>query len=567
MRQISKIFSVALIFLFLGIYFAFTSSSNPPTGFTGAPGEGNCASCHGGIAVNSGPATRSLLIDGSAPVSYVPGRTYSMSVTVNRATRVKFGFSLKVEDAQGNDAGTLISTTNRTVISSGYLGQTSSGNLATTSGTITWNFQWTAPSAGTGPVTIYCSSNAANNNGSTSGDEIYTDSYTLTESTPTYTVSGLLQYDNTASTPVVSSTVRLLGAGGVVLQNSTTNSAGQYSFSNVASGSYTISAVSSRPWGGVTSADALLVTRQFNNLSNFSGLRLVAADVNGSNSLSSADALLVSRRVSGLITSFAAGDWKFESIPITLASSNVTQNIRGICVGDVNASFQPPTARPNSVSLIQDFEQEIPKEGGWVPLALNLSRAESTVRLGSVTLDLLAPSGWRIEGIRSGLVGMNPQYNLDGNRLRLSWFDLEGEKLTTGKTILYLRVHPEEFHEHGSSHDQWVLQGIAEFTDHEANTLEFVSVVMPRLKGGDAGSTWQIYSSLSLDRIPRVRVCGTGKLNLIFKDILGRNLGNVAIQHDALGPGLSEHILPYGTAVVVGQGDDLKAPLVVKTVF
>ncbi|MFM7911161.1 MAG: choice-of-anchor V domain-containing protein, partial [Bacteroidota bacterium] len=144
-------------------------------GFSSAPGEANCTSCHGGLAVNSGPATRTLTFNGSAASSYVPGQTYNLSLTVTRATRNKYGFQLKVEDGQGGDAGTLISTTNRTWLQQGYLNQSGSGNTSTSSGTITWNFQWTAPAAGTGPVTFYFSSNAANNNGSTSGDEIYTD--------------------------------------------------------------------------------------------------------------------------------------------------------------------------------------------------------------------------------------------------------------------------------------------------------------------------------------------------------------------------------------------------------
>jgi hypothetical protein len=168
------------------------------------------------------------------------------------------------------------------------------------------------------------------------------------ESNPAYTVSGLLQYDNTAGTPVVNSTVRLLGTGGNIIQTTTTNASGQYIFSNVPSGSYTVLALSTRPWGGVSSADALLVTRQFNNTISLGGLRLIAADVNNSSSITSADALLVSRRVAGLISSFSAGDWKFETHPVTVVSSNITQNIRGICVGDVNASYQPPVNRPGT---------------------------------------------------------------------------------------------------------------------------------------------------------------------------------------------------------------------------
>jgi len=343
-----KIATLASFLVLTGIYSALTSSGGAPLGFSSSPADSDCSSCHGGIAVNSGPATRTLTFNGSAASSYVPGQTYNLSLTVTRATRNKYGFQLKVEDGQGGDAGTLLSTTNRTWLQQGYLNQSASGNTSTSSGTITWNFQWTAPAAGTGPVTFYFSSNAANNNGSTSGDEIYTDAVTLLESSPSYTISGLLQYDNTAGTPVVNSTVRLLGSGGIVLQTTTTNASGQYTFSNVPSGSYSVSALSSRPWGGVSSADALLVTRQFNNTISLGGLRLIAADVNNSSSITSADALLVSRRVAGLISSFSAGDWKFETQPVTVVSSNITQNIRGICVGDVNASYQPSVLRPGS---------------------------------------------------------------------------------------------------------------------------------------------------------------------------------------------------------------------------
>lgn len=543
-----KIAVLAFFLVLTGIYSALTSSGGAPLGFSSAPGESDCTSCHGGIAVNSGPATRTLTFNGSAASSYVPGQTYNLSLTVTRATRNKYGFQLKVEDGQGGNAGTLISTTNRTWLQQGYLNQSASGNTSTSSGTITWNFQWTAPAAGTGPVTFYWSSNAANNNGSTSGDEIYTDAVTLVESNPAYTVSGLLQYDNTAGTPMVNSTVRLLGTGGNIIQTTTTNASGQYIFSNVPSGSYAVSALSTRPWGGVSSADALLITRQFNNTINLSGLRLVSADVNGSSSISSADALLVSRRVAGLISSFSAGDWKFETVPVNVINANITQNIRGICVGDVNASYQPSTVRQGTVALDLNPAVVIPSQGAWVPLSLKGLGSKDGIPLGSVTLDLEAPQGWQIEGLRSALKGMMPEYSLEGDRMRLSWFDLEGMNLGPHEPILYLKVLPDQ--ENPAASNPWSLSSSSELTDRDGNILGGLSVVLPRLQTAQERALWNIQPVYGPGTCPQVKVSGQGTLEIRAIDVLGRVLDRRTLQHSY---DFSEMVLlPEGTAVVIG---------------
>lgn len=44
-----------------------------------------------------------------------------------------------------------------------------------------WEFDWTAPSAGTGPVRFYAAGNAANNDGSDNGDRIYTSNLAVAE--------------------------------------------------------------------------------------------------------------------------------------------------------------------------------------------------------------------------------------------------------------------------------------------------------------------------------------------------------------------------------------------------
>ena len=580
MPQLSKVLPLSLILLFLGVYFAFTYSSNPPLGYTGAPGESNCSSCHGGVAVNSGPATRTLLLDGAPATSYVPGRTYAMSLTVSRATRIKYGFSLKVEDAQGNDAGTLISTTNRTDLSSGYLGQTSSGNLATTSGTITWNFQWIAPAAGTGPVTFYYSSNAANNNGSTNGDEIYTNQLALTEAVPSYTLSGVLKYDNTQATPVVGSSVSLRSSTGALLQSTTTNSTGAYSFANLGPGSYTVTGSSTRPWGGVTSGDALLITRQFNNLFNLTGLRLAAADVNLSNAINNSDALLTTRRVAGNITSFASGDWKFESLPITVGSANVVQDVRGLCYGDVNASYQPSVLRPSLARMLSDGVLEVAGSEQWVPLSL-----DATCRLGSLTLNVEAPSGWTMEAVRSELPGMAPEYKLEKGRLSLAWFLAEGFHLDGNRPFLWVLVRRDEsgvnegrdYLRMPGQEGAFSLFGTSEWTDEFAWPLEQLALKAPALRSSlSPGSAWSLAfpsqgsqgaglpQGLETSGSTRVvLVEGKGSLHLEFRDTWGRLLGSRHLRHEE--PETSSLEVPAGAVLVVGLTESgIQKPFCVK---
>ncbi len=170
---------------FLGLMatdYALTNSGGPPPNHSGAPGQSNCTSCHGGT-VNSGPATRTLVFNGNPNLtSYTPGQTYTAVLTINQTGIGTFGFQMISRNANNTNVGTFIATNaNETQVSNGYFQHTSGGITAATTGTKTWSFSWTAPSAGTGTVSFYVATNAADGTGGTSGDAIYTNVFTLTE--------------------------------------------------------------------------------------------------------------------------------------------------------------------------------------------------------------------------------------------------------------------------------------------------------------------------------------------------------------------------------------------------
>ena len=177
-----SIFAFISFFGLLATEYALTSSGGPPPNHTGAPGQSNCTSCHGGT-VNSGSATRSLVFNGNPNLtSYTPGQTYTAVLTINQTGIGTFGFQMISRNANNANVGTFIATnTSETQVSNGYFQHNSGGITAATTGSKSWSFSWTAPATGTGTVSFYVATNAADGTGGTSGDAIYTNVFTLTE--------------------------------------------------------------------------------------------------------------------------------------------------------------------------------------------------------------------------------------------------------------------------------------------------------------------------------------------------------------------------------------------------
>ena len=175
-------------------------------------------------------------------------------------------------------------------------------------------------------------------------------------------ISGSVKYDNNAQTPMTNTSVELwiTGSNGARVATTTTDSNGNYvlDVSNLTyylnqplpTGTYTIKLTTNKPWGGITAADSLLVTRHIVGTTSLTGIRLKAADVNRSNTITSTDALTINRRFSGLLTSFPVGNWVFASssgadltVNWNIQSQSAYCDIKALCYGDVNGSYTPST--------------------------------------------------------------------------------------------------------------------------------------------------------------------------------------------------------------------------------
>jgi len=161
------------------------SSSGPTPSVSGATGEGTCVGCHGDFELNTG--TGDITITG-LPKNYLPGQEYDVTVTVAQAKATIYGFQMTTIDPTGEFRGTLIVPPATPqplqvvagVVKSGqvrnYIEHTQVGTLPTVFGSKSWTFKYQAPARRYGKLSFFAAGNAADSDGSTAGDYIYTTS-------------------------------------------------------------------------------------------------------------------------------------------------------------------------------------------------------------------------------------------------------------------------------------------------------------------------------------------------------------------------------------------------------
>lgn len=181
----NRILSVLFVTVLGWMMISSTTSSGGKSGKTGAPGENDCSQCHSGSGVNTGVGA--VTLNTGMTGGYALGQTYSMSVSVSQTGISLFGFSIVALNANGASVGTFVAgadnhSENLTVSGNNRQYITHNTNGGATSNNHTFNFTWTSPTSDAGAVTFYVSANAANGNGGTSGDFIYTTSSTVSAS-------------------------------------------------------------------------------------------------------------------------------------------------------------------------------------------------------------------------------------------------------------------------------------------------------------------------------------------------------------------------------------------------
>ncbi|MCX6272685.1 MAG: hypothetical protein NTU44_16005 [Bacteroidetes bacterium] len=189
---------------------------------------------------------------------------------------------------------------------------------------------------------------------------LFVDQVTILSGQTCPNISGQITYLNNAATPLYDVQVQLRTTTGEVLQTTTTDYLGRYSFCQTTEGTYQLKVSSTRPVGGINSTDALIALWAFMGLGPLTGLTWRAADVNLSNYLNTTDALLILQRYAGAISTFPAGNWVFETGNVTLTGDiSVLLNLKGTCYGDLDGTFVPAGCTPLPSQAIAGPDQTV----------------------------------------------------------------------------------------------------------------------------------------------------------------------------------------------------------------
>lgn len=156
------------------------------------------------------------------------------------------------------------------------------------------------------------------------------------------TVYGTITYNNSFSTPMTNCNATLYQGVSVIDVSPATDINGDYFFTGIADGAYTIQTTVTKVKGGITTVDGIIIARIAAGIGGpYTPLQFLAADVNLSGVVTTTDGILVKRRAAGLPSNWAAPDYVFE-VPNVNATSGVgTVNYQSLCSGDVNGSHVP----------------------------------------------------------------------------------------------------------------------------------------------------------------------------------------------------------------------------------
>jgi len=147
----------------------------PPPGTTGGFGEPTCAQCH--YDVEQPDPNGTLQVEGF-PDSWTSEKSYLLTIRLQRPEMGRGGFQLAIRFTNGNQAGTLTPTDDRTATEPlngiTYAYQTVLGVELQSANENTWQLEWRAPRTPSQTVILHAVGNAANNDDSQFGDHIYT---------------------------------------------------------------------------------------------------------------------------------------------------------------------------------------------------------------------------------------------------------------------------------------------------------------------------------------------------------------------------------------------------------
>lgn len=270
-----------------------------------------------------------------------------------------------------------------------------------------------------------------------------TDTVTVFVNGGSNTLFGHLSYNNNNHTAIDNTKLVLETLSGFKMDSVFTDIAGNYSLNNLIDENYVLRMHCDKAWGGVNASDALAIMRHFVGMNIITGLKLIAADVDGSSFINTTDALMCVQRFVGIINSFPVGDWAESGDTLEVYGGSMIQyNPQALCYGDVDASYIPPVGKISPSIIIESEEIIYVNEYSLIELPVFV---EKSVEIGAISLLIDYPEEYlEFRGIGfDHSLNMPPLFNEDNGVIRFGWYCLNAASFEKGDELIRLVFHPQ----------------------------------------------------------------------------------------------------------------------------
>ncbi len=348
-------------------------------------------------------------------------------------------------------------------------------------------------------------------------------------------ISGHVKYYNNPRTPLNGIKI-MLRKDNVLTDSTITSNTGYYQFDTLQSGNYSLHLKSAHPsgqwqtWGGVNNTDWLLVSK------HIAGTQLLpvnppvvmtSASVKLTHpAINIVDANAIRQAAKFPLTGYTYFDtvkWVFSGIDaahaltgITLDCDNVTRDIMGLCTGDVNGTYVPPSGYKTAVETLHATSLQL-QHRGTLPLADEMIfpiRVDRDMELGAITLYLdFDPSVMIVTDVTMAInSGAEPWFNVKSlmfkvedptlnlkpetlnlkpstlNTLQIGWMSLDPVTVAAGQAVILIHARMRDAAMANPIRFTLNENPLSELADGEGEIIDGVILMMPEAREQIAGS-------------------------------------------------------------------------------
>jgi hypothetical protein len=299
------------------------------------------------------------------------------------------------------------------------------------------------------------------------------------------TFSGTVLYHDDVTLPVGDVLVSIKDVQGNTVSSVTTGPNGIYSFTNIPNGNYILTGSTAAPTGGVTLYDATLVFLHilFPSWYPFTPLQKLAADVNGSGTVTMTDYFMILINYLTYGQSFPVGNWVFVNQPFSITGTKDTPpKLGGSSSGDISGVFVPGTRSLTALMLDENASLSVNNE---TTFDVSLS-SMSDLQLNGAGI-VLNYSGDLLK-IESAVCKSDEYYvNITENQVRINWIKTDGEAIefAANEPLVTLTCRAKDSFTEGMT-THFTLDASTSLVNKDNEEVASFKLAMPLLESGKA---------------------------------------------------------------------------------